>query len=669
LHYVVKIVLLGTACIAMLYLGGCSVQVRGKTRPLVRAERIHGELRLSMKEYTSEWDSSGTKGKSDSSISNQELYLHTQGDVFDSKLMTYLAAIGLGLNQQTFESSAGTGSSSGNMNSYHFNMGFLPMKPYPFTIDLSKTESYYPRQFQSPLHVDNTSTGIMAKLRVPGWPMTIAWNRNEIEQISDFQGNDDFFSRTSERFSYSLLHDFNEQSHLDFRTDLDELSQKGIGGSRVIKTARHRLLHDLNFGGTNQHLLNTSIALVDRTGDFESQTFQWFENLRLRHSKNLTTFYNVSYLKNTFTESESQATSGTAGFRHRLYNNLGTSFSVFTNNADFGSGSESKWHGGELKFDYYRNNPWGRLVSDYSLRMTTTETTSPTGTNSVNSETHLFTDPFPVELEKRNIIVGTIVVRNEDFSEIYEEGLDGDYTIEQVGDFVHINVIPRGSDPGNTLDGFIADGQDILVDYDYRVDASFQEDIVQQSFRIEQEFHNNISVYYSQRSRDSQVDSTLDTAPADQEFKTDTYGVEYRNNYLTLGAEHLNTTSTNNSSESDRLMASAFWSLTPRTLLHGSVSQTWIESSGDRSRETSLFKLKGGIKTRLSRYLKLAGGAELRNEDNSDIGRTKGIKMDVALEYDRRALSVRTGWESYFLERINRETTTSMFYVRLIRRF
>ena len=116
-------------------------------------------------------------------------------------------------------------------------------------------------------------------------------------------------------------------------------------------------------------------------------------------------------------------------------------------------------------------------------------------------------------------------------------------------------------------------------------------------------------------------------------------------------------------------MASAFWPLTSRTLLHGSVSQTWIESSGDRSRETSLFKLKGGIKTRLSRYLKLAGGAELRNEDNSDIGRTKGIKMDVALEYDRRALSVRTGWESYFLERVNRETTTSMFYVRLIRRF
>lgn len=665
----VNIVLLGTTCIAMLYLSGCSVQVKGKTRPLVRAQRIHGELRLSMKEYTSEWESSGTKGKSDSSISNQELYLHTQGDVFDSKLMTYLAAIGLGLNQQTFESSAGTGSSSGNMNSYHLNMGFLPLKPYPFTIDLSKTESFFPRQFQSPLHVDNTSTGIMAKLRVPGWPMTIAWNRNEIEQVSDFQGNEDFFSRISERFSYSLLHDFNEQSHLDFRTDLDELSQKGIGGARVIKTARHRLLHDLTFGDTNQHLLNTSIALVDRTGDFESQTFQWFENLRLKHSKTLTTFYNVSYLKNTFRASESQTTSGTAGFRHRLYNNLGTSFNVFTSNTDFGSGSESKWHGGELKFDYHRNNPWGRLVSDYSLRMTTTETTSATGTTSVNGETHLFTDPFPVELEQRNIVLGTIVVRNDDFSEIYEEGPDGDYTIEQVGDFVHINVIPRGSDPGNTLDGFIADGQDILVDYDYRVDASFQEDIVQQSFRIEQEFHNGVSVYYSQRSRDSQVDSTLDTAPADQEFKTDTYGVEYRNDYLTLGAEHANTTSTNNSSESDRLMASAFWPLTSRTLLHGSVSQTWIESSGDRSRETSLFKLKGGIKTRLSRYLKLAGGAELRNEDNSDIGRTKGIRMDVALEYDRRALSVRTGWESYFLERANRETTTSMFYVRLIRRF
>ena len=665
----VKIVLLSTACIAMLYLGGCSVQVRGKTRPLVRAERIHGELRLSMKENTSEWKSSGTKSKSDSSVSKQELYLHTQGDVFDSKLMTYMAAIGLGLNQQTFESSAGTDASSGNMNSYHLNMGFLPMKPYPFSIDLSKTESFSPRQFQSPLHVENTSTGILARLRVPGWPMTFAWNSNEIKQISDFQGTENLFTRTSERFSYSLLHDFNEQSHLDFRSDLDELSQKGIIGARVIKTARHRLLHDLTFGDTDQHLLNTSIALVDRTGDFESQTSHWNENLRLRHSKNLTTFYNISYLKNTFQASESQTTSGMAGFRHRLYNNFGTNFNVFTSKSDFGSDSESEWHGGELKFDYYRNNPWGRLVSDYSVRMTNAETTSATGTNSVNGEIRHFVDPFPVELEKRNIVVGTIVVRNSDYSEIYELGPDGDYTIDQVGDRVHINVIPRGSDPGNTLDGFIADGQDILVDYDYRLDASLQEDIVQQSFRIEQEFHNGISVFYSQKSRDSQVDSTLDTAPADQEFKTDTYGVEYKNDYVILGAEHLNTTSTNNSSESDRLMASAFWPVTSRTLLHGSISQTWIESSGDRSRETSLFKLKGGIKTRLSRYLKLAGGAELRNENNSDLGRTEGIKMDVALEYNRRSLSVKTGWESYFLERFNRETTTSMFYVRLIRRF
>ena len=98
----------------LLHLGGCSVEVGGRRRPLMKTERISGELELSMEEYTDESTASGTSQKDVSTIFEEELRLETQGDVYHPNLMTYLAMIGLGLKQQSFDSSGETGSTSGN---------------------------------------------------------------------------------------------------------------------------------------------------------------------------------------------------------------------------------------------------------------------------------------------------------------------------------------------------------------------------------------------------------------------------------------------------------------------------------------------------------------------------------------------------------------------------
>ena len=99
----------------LLHLGGCSVNVAGKPRPLVRMGRVGGELELSMEEYTDESMSFGTSEKDVSTIFEEELRLETQGDVYHPNLMTYLVMIGFGLKQQSFDSSGQTGSPSGNV--------------------------------------------------------------------------------------------------------------------------------------------------------------------------------------------------------------------------------------------------------------------------------------------------------------------------------------------------------------------------------------------------------------------------------------------------------------------------------------------------------------------------------------------------------------------------
>ncbi len=630
----------------------------------MRTKGVHGELELSLKQDTEEHSSSsGTKRKTESSISEEILRLETEGNVFDPRLMTFMAGVGFGLNQQSYKSDTQSSYASGDMNSYRLRMNFLSTKPYPFSLHTSKREMFSPRRFQSPLRIENTTTGASLKLRNPNWPMTFNWINSEIEQRSDIDDTEDFFNRYSDSFSYTLRHDFSERSRFTFRSDLDEVNRESRSFVRDTKTIRHKLVHDFEFGDNLQHSLYSMVSLMDKTDTFESETFEWNENMFLRHSDRFSTYYNAFLSKSTFASIENQTISGAAGFNHQLYRNLNTNFNVFTIESEFGESSKATSQGGNLRFNYMRNNPWGLLLSNYSINMTMQESTSETGTGIVTDESHVFDSSFPyITLDERNIVVSTIVVTNVAGDEVYTEG--DDYTVSVIGDRVELTVTELGMVGWN-----ISDGDTLYVDYLFNVADSRQEDFVTQFFRIKQEFSNGWSVFYSHRNRTSEIDSDLETTPSDREYTTDTYGVDYKNKYLTLRAEHSSTESTENSSESDIVSAGLLWPLTPKTSLHGQISQSWLESSGTNSRETSVFRAEGGIRTSLTRHLRLSGDVELRDEENSDIGPTEGLRMGVALQYNRRALSVRAGWDSYSLERYNTERNSSNFYVKLIRQF
>lgn len=647
----------------MLLHTGCAVRVRGSERPLLRGNGIHGELRVSARQYTEELESATTHHENKSSIMQEELYLHTEGDVFDPKFMTYAAGLGMGLVQQKFDTGTSSGSSSGSMNSYRLISHFLSGKPYPFSVSLNKEETFLPRRFRSPLHMENTSSGILARWRHSEWPMTFSWTDSHMQQRADLDDSGFMFDRRSERFAYSVAHDFSERSHLDFRFDMDDILQKSTGYSRSIKTQNYRLAHDYTFGADNRHSLRSHLSFVDRDSDFDTQTLEWQESLLLRHSDSFSTFYSAHYSQNTFESIDSRTLGGVGGFTHRLYDNFTTKLSLYSHKTEFGRSSESLSRGGDIHFNYYRHNPWGLLTAEYGFRMLNLESTGSTGTDIVLDESHTFSDPFPIALEKRGILVDTIVVKNAAGTEIYTEG--DDYIIRQIGDWIELDVTTLGADFPN-----ISDGQNLHVDYLYAVETSATEDLLEHTFRIEQMFKNGFSVYYAHQNRQTDIDYSHAVAvDPDEDYESNTFGAAYRIRNYTLTAEHREVEATRNSSQSDRLTASAHWSLSPTTSVHGQVAQAWIDSTGDRNRETSLFTARAGFKNRLTKHLRLTGDAELRREDSSDIGRTDGFRLDAAMEYHRRALSIRSGWGYYVLDRGNTETTNSMFFIKMIRRF
>lgn len=656
----ISMLLLGFS--AVLCLTGCTINVRGRQRPLVQVQEISGQLDLTYDTQSDTRETSGIKTESESTIMEERILLNAQGNVFDPKLMTYLAFVGLGLNQQEFDSASNSGTSSGSLNSYGLKANFLSLKPYPFSLEASQSDNLLARSFQGPLHIKNTTEGFSLRLRVPEWPMTFSYNTNEIDQNSDVSLSEGSFNRSSEKFSYTLFHDFTDNSHMTFRSDIDSLSQTSEQFISNIDTQRHRLIHDIVFGKNLQHRLDSSLALTKRVDMFTSNTLEWNENLLLTHSDNFRTYYNTFITETTVESTKSQTISATTGFIHQLYDNLFTNFNVFATNSKFGSNTNTDTRGGKLKFDYSRNNPFGKLLVELSFETSEQDSSGDTGTALIIDESHVFTDPLTFFLNQRNVNTETIIITSTDGTFIYAEG--DDYTILEVGDQVEIEPTTLGTTFPN-----ITDGQTLLIDYTYNIEGDRKDNYYRRNFKIQQDFSNGISAYFSNRLFERQINSTLSPDTADETSETAVFGVKYKQKYLTLLAEHTNTDSTFQSSESDRVAATAYWPLTPRTSLIGTVSQSWIDSTGQNARQTEIFKAESKIRTKLTRYLNASAKAEYRDEDSTDIGKTKGVRFGTFLDYNRASFNLRAEWNMYSLDRLNTSSESTGFYLKLTRLF
>ncbi|MDH4202810.1 MAG: hypothetical protein OEV87_07935 [Phycisphaerae bacterium] len=644
------------------YLGGYPIQVAGRQRPLVKVGDISGSLELSYDQQTDKRQRSGASSENESRLTREQLNLRAKGDVFDPRLMSYDLFGGFGLSQQSYQTNTQSDSSSGDLQEYGFNAHFVPTKPYPFSIEASRSDELLTRAFQSPLRVQNSHEGFHMNLRVPEWPMTFSWSQSDLSQDSDVVSSQTDLDRSMDRFSYTLSHDFSDYSRMTFRSDIDQVTQDSSTFNRDVKTQRHRLLHDLDFGDDKEHRLNTSFSLVDRKEQFDSTTFDWSENLTLKHTENFSTFYNTIYSKSKFDDIDTKTMTGLAGFVHQLYQNLTTTGDIYTSKSEFGAFSETNSRGGDLILNYSRHNPWGVFLAVADLNYGTDKTTGESGIVPVTDETHVFNDPFPFKLNQRNIDPTSILVTDITGLLVYTE--DDDYTINVIGDEVEITATTLGTEFPN-----ISDGQTLFVDYLYELTGDTTENISRREIRLKQRFDNGLSIYVSRWFRDREVDSDIDPDIMDQNMDSMLYGAEYQWKRFTFIGEHSETDSNFESTKSDRLGVRTYWPLSARTSLNGGISQTWIDTSGQIPRESELFRADGKIRTRLSRYLNLTGRAEYRKEDDSQIGPTDGYRIGASLDYNRASLSIRAGWDTYFLDRQSVESDSTRFYLDLIRRF
>jgi hypothetical protein len=645
-------------------LAGCSVNVGGKQRPLVRHEGIQGELEFVAENRTDEQGISENKRKSETTVFEERVRLKTEGDIYHPDLLFYNAVLGFGLAQQSINSDEESDRHGESLNDYSIFTQFLREKSYPTTFYASKSEELIPRQFLGSLRTERHNRGASLSLRSRDWPMIFQYTASETAQDGLSSLERDFFERDDERLRYSVSHNFSELSHLSIDLDRTSVSQRSVGASIETDTDRYTMLHDLIFGGDEQHRLDSFFNYTDQSGSFNFENLQLDERLRLQHFDDFLTNYELRFTDSKRDADRNKEVRGQAGFEHRLYESLVTTANLFVSKTDFEStnGLETegdfKQQGGTLAFNYRKNNPWGTLLSTYTASLI--EQSGSIG-GIVTDEPHTINDPLPVILNRTNIDTSSIVVTDSTGAYTYTRG--DDYTIEEINGQVHLEIDILGGTPPN-----ISDGQEILVDYKVLIEPDRQEDTFRKNFTIRERFKNGLSLYYAYRRQKEDVSSKVMEITPD-EFTVETVGIDYTKKGLFLQAEQSIEDSTQVPSMSNKIQGRYSWPVNSETSVSMRVINHWLIFGEPDERNVELFKTGAEVFSRLTDEYSISARADYRDEDDTRFGITRGFQISSELKYNFRQLSVLAGVEFNVLDRRNDETDSSLLYFQLKRFF
>jgi hypothetical protein len=642
-------------------LSGCDVTVRGQKRPLVKQQRIRGELETVVEHHADEQKMGASTRESNSDVFEERVRIKTSGDVYHPDLLNYNVTVGTGLAQQHIDSDDVSGWNTGRLDEYNVSAEILQSKPYSGTLNASKSEDLIARRFLGPLQADNQSESASVSLRPESWPMTFQYSSSDTRQDGFSHLTPDFFAREDERFRYSLGHDFSKLSHLRFDFDRNQVHQESLGAEFDTDTDAYTLSHDYTFGGDEQHRLDSLFNYINQGGSFEFQNFRGQERLKLQHTPSLLTRYDVQYTELQRETLTSQQIRGQAGVEHRLFESLVTNLDGLMSQTDLGDQGAISQYGGILGLGYHKANPLGMLLGSYSVSFTRSDQEAGIGKGIVVGESHTANGIISTELDRANIDITTVRVRTVSGG-FFQQG--DDYTLFQRDGRVFVTTfVVGGVAPPN-----FTEGQEFFVDYEFFIEPQRREDTLRQSASVRERFKNGFSLFYAYRMQMEDVTSTA-AKMAPDEYTVNTVGADYTNKGLFLLAEYSTEDSTLIPMNGTKLQGRYRRPIGPATTAGIGVTNQWLDFGEPDAREVTLFDGTADVFGRLTDAYSISGSVDYRNENDTRFGITRGYQFKTELGYQYRQFHATVGAELDLLERRGDEINSVFLYVRAMRRF
>ncbi len=565
----------------------------------------------------------------------EELYLETEGFIGHPNLIELDLGVGLRFEQVWLESDTLDTDETNYEDFWEYDVSALVLKEskMPLTLYSRQSQTTIDRQFGGSL--DNTLTEHGARLRVRGKmvPSLFQYFHREQDQTS-FQGQSDF-DLTQDTFQWQSQFSPGDGQLLTWDYTYDNVDEGGSArANNVFERHDAVAVHTWRFGpATHQSDLRSALFLYNETGDFPVERIRLTESLDLRHTRSFETRYDYTFQQDSREDSRQTFQSGSAGFRHYLFDSLITTGDAGLNRIELTDGDfQSDQQFAAIALDYIKNVPYGQLSATAAMRYTHQNDSDQGEAIQISDESHRFNSAGRILLTRRNIILDSILITDVNRIFIYAENVD--YTVRAIGESVEIRRI---------LGGAIAPEQSVLIDYRIGPEPGSTSDTTNGYVSVRYDFDEGIlaglGVYVRYRRQDQDRRSDGRVVLIENDVDDLTYGAEYDFWRMSLLAERQHYDSTLSPFESTRFEARYIDRFAPGSALAISADYDLLDFTDDDVR-TEIFSLDGRWDQRITNKLRSSLRLTWRMEDESNGPDVQAFEQQLDLIWEYRQTTV-----------------------------
>jgi len=625
-------------------------------------EDIKGELELLIRLNSNKVDQQGGQNrKSNETSLETTLRLNTKGFFFHPNIIDFNLTGGFGIRRQSSDVDGNSTNSSGTLRDFGASASILRKEKFPMFVHASRSDGIVTRQFGPSLNTSSTIYGAQIQWKSPWMPTSFTYEHRVEDQKE--QGGATDLSITEDTLAIEGNYRPSSIQQLNWAYNLKDTSQTGANrGVSKFTTQNLQISHSLSFGNENLNHLRSSMNYFDRAGDSPLSRMRVDESLHLRHNQQLQTDYQYSFDHNDFQDLSRDQQQFSASFTHQFYASILTTGSIGGSLIQQSDGFTSDEYYGRIGVDYRKNVPYGVLSAGVSYgRDDQTNNAGPQGTR-IRNEPHSFNDPAPVVLNHQNIIISSIIVRDDAGIIVFTEGLD--YTVQDFGTRVEIRRV---------LGGRINNGDTVLLDYDLNSEGSDKTTTDSFGFNIRYTFNEglfkNFAVYARYFEQLQNVNGLASSTRIADDIHDLIYGANYEIGDLRITAEQQTHQSLISPFDATRFEASYTRRLNNISRLGLSASYRLHKATEPGGEDRKLFDLSGQYRTRLMNRLNLDLEAIFRDEDSSLAGKTQGFDQSLNLTWDLRQTHVFLQARNSILNFDNGGNTSQSLSIRITRQF
>ncbi len=458
--------------------------------------------------------------------------LRGSGDILSERFARYQFMVQGGLFQEsTDENRPGRdlhANPTGEVLQYDAHVTLFPAGKITANLLASQLDDRVPRLFLPSLERRRERYGIELLYNDRVLPQRLSFESTWEELLSPDRHYTDDERRGDKRFEYEATWNISDQHRLRLNYEYDDRSEEYSGTTTKFDMYRHYVTLDdeIQIGDDRRSKLQTIARFQDEAGDIARDLFEIAPQLRLQHDDTFSTHYRGQYLRESFEGVGLDQYRGDIGADKKLgdHFNIGANFHALKQDTE-NYADVTEW-GATGTAGYHQESELGRSSVDLTFNHTNVRGDLDHRAGVVVSEAVTLRDPWPAYLDHTDVRRATIVVSDGNRRRIYVYGRD--YTILQVGRYTLLRRI---------ITGRIGNGETVYVSYLYRTADRYELDRDRVDLRVQHEFKNGITPYYSASLQDENADRTRFLGFEPRDVKRHRAGVNIRQPRWAIGGE------------------------------------------------------------------------------------------------------------------------------------